>query len=104
MRSSSNAIENFESRTPSREAENWGLRDSNPEPTNYESTDASTEVETGNELRKTADDGCRFGCRPSSELVSSDPDLDRVVTAWPGLPDALKAAVLAIVRAAVAKE
>jgi len=33
-------------------------------------------------------------------LVEKDPDLALVLTAWPGLPDALKAGIVAMVKAA----
>jgi hypothetical protein len=35
--------------------------------------------------------------------MPSDPDLDAVVEAWPSLPDAIRAGIVAMVRATEAK-
>jgi len=75
----------------------WGRRDSNPEPTDYECIDVSPEGETGKDLRQTQSDGCRVGCRTSTDSTPAEADLARVNAAWPTLPPALKTAVLAIV-------
>jgi len=56
--------------------------------------------------------GCTDGCQTSPEnvpevvpagpptTVPDDPKLVRIVTAWPDLPEAVKAGILAMVRAA----
>jgi hypothetical protein len=36
----------------------------------------------------------------ATDTCQADPDLARIAEAWPGLPDAIKAGILALVKAA----
>ena len=58
----------------------------------------------GNDFRKPLPVGCTDGCtdRPNALPIVAplDPDLARVADAWGGLPDAIKAGILAMVNAA----
>lgn len=101
-------------------SDNWGRRDSNPEPTDYES---GTESSQGADVIGDCGDGENLvapmvalgtpenGCKPLSSPDNLDDlfrllptDLASVVRAWPSLPDSLRSAVLAIVGTAAGGE
>ena len=44
--------------------------------------------------------GAAVGAAAKPEMVAIDPDLREVIDAWSALPDAIKAGILAMVRAA----
>jgi len=56
------------------------------------------DFETPAEARCTT--GCTGESKTNSEADLSDPDLADVVTAWPGLPEAIRAGIVAMVRSA----
>jgi len=53
-----------------------------------------------NDLQKPADSMCAPVRAPNTPDATADPDLAAVVSAWPGLPEALRAGILAMVKAA----
>ena len=65
-----------------------------------------------NDLQNETNSGCTDGCRTSPEnvpevasagpstTVPDEPDLARIMTAWPDLPDHIKRAMLALVDSA----
>jgi hypothetical protein len=52
------------------------------------------------DLQKPADSMCAPVRAPNGPDATVDPDLAAVVSAWPGLPEALKAGIAAMVKAA----
>jgi len=42
--------------------------------------------------------------KPAGELGETDPELTAVVNAWPQLPDAIRSAILALVRASIEQQ
>jgi hypothetical protein len=46
------------------------------------------------------EENCDFQVGCSANAVNSDPDLAKIIAAWPTLPEALRAGILAMVNAA----
>jgi len=58
-------------------------------------------IETASTCENHADGACHNLCQTVAE---NDPDLAAIVTAWPALPEALKAGILAMVKASAKVE
>ncbi len=56
---------------------------------------------TDNELRDAEDPRGAESGAVDTEKVPIDPDLARLINAWPNLPEAIRAGIVAMVRAAV---
>jgi len=54
--------------------------------------------QSDNDLQSEVQTACGSACRSASESTKVDPDLSRVISAWPTLSKAIKAAILALVR------
>ena len=99
------AIERRERDSNPRSRENPTRRISNPA---HDSENVNDDTDLGDVPKS----GCTDGCQTSPEnvpevvpagpptTVPDDPKLVRIVTAWPDLPEAVKAGILAMVRAA----
>ena len=76
-------------RTDATENEDWGWRDLNPQPTDYESAEMCKKPE------EFANSG--QGTALGTAVESSDPALSALIAAWPGLDDGTRQAVLRLV-------
>jgi len=72
--------------------------DSNRRPADYEDVNTSSQVHEMMEVASPSPEGWpTFGLR--SQEAAFDPDLASLIEAWPDLPRAVKAGIMAIVRA-----
>ena len=53
-----------------------------------------------NDLPKAENQGAAVGAAANAETAAIDPGLQAVVAAWPGLPEALRSGIVAMVQAA----
>ena len=60
---------------------------------------ANVTQRNGNELRDVEDVGGAESGAVDTEKAPVDPDLARLIDGWPGLPEAAKAGIVAMVRA-----
>lgn len=64
----------------------------------------STTVHANKELRESAPQGGAESGAVGAQTPPIDPDLQAVVKAWPGLPESVRAGIVAMVRAAVPED
>ena len=74
-------------------------RDSNPQPANRHLISNQTPEFENTEQNAHSQQGAAQGAAVGAENASIDPGLQTIVERWPGLPDALKAGILAMVQA-----
>ena len=59
-----------------------------------------TEASPNQELASPPADACTSACTNNAESPHADPDLTTIIDAWPTLPQAIRAGIVAMVRAA----
>ena len=71
----------------------WAQQDSNLQPTDYEASDKNQDAQKRQEVTNTEKDGAT----PVATCPPDDPDLERLIAAWPKIPRRIREAILHLI-------